>query len=324
MDIFDISKLSLKDMLLVEAIADTGSVSQAAELTRMTQPAASYHLGKLREVFKDPIFVNIDRRLQPTKFGHRMINLFRMQIHSVGSLIEPETFDAKQTNRKFSILTFGSFTPTFMMAVPNAFFKKTKHAKLFFEPAKNETSINQQLSQSADFFSWTFQPEGAAGIRRLVSPELKVMIHYDPAQRDAPKTIEELIDCRSVMLGSKIPRHGIVDTILIERGHKARIPSCIAPTVESIARLLEGTDLIYCGSSLFPTNGLQKLASAELPFETIGLRHELRWSISKEDDPGHRWLRNLITQISEEFAEPSKRKYPQESFKVLSEYETLN
>lgn len=323
MDIFDISQISLHDMLLVRAIADYKSISQAAAVVRISQPTASYRLNKLREIFDDPIFVNINRTMLPTPLGLRLVVTFRPQIDQLVALIEPEIFDPYTSKREFNIISHGVLIPGLLANVPKDFFNITQQAKLFFEPAKSNLSINQQLHERADFYSWTFDPTGAAGIRRLVSPVLKTMMHYDSNMRDAPQTVEEFANCRFVMLGVLQDRLGTIDTALIKMGHKARQASCFAPTVESVRKYIKDTDLIYCGTSVFLKNDCEGLTIADVPFKVPGMRHELRWSLSKEKDAGHVWMRDLIAKASNTCAGVLTRADPNEKFVTLMDYETL-
>lgn len=323
MDIFDIAQISLQDMLLVRAISEFGSVSQAATTVRISQPTASYRLNKLREVFDDPIFVNINRTMHPTPLGLRLIVSFRTQIDQLLALIEPETFEPLSTKREFAVISPGVLIPGLLADVPKLFFNATRQAKIFFQPAKSNLTINQQLHERADFYSWTFDPKGAAGIRRLVSPELKTMMHYDSSMRDAPKTIEEFTNCRFVKLGVLQGKLGTIDTALIKLGYKRRQSSCYAPTAESVKKYIKGTDLIYCGTSVSAQRDADDLTVADVPFEVPGMRHELRWSLSKEKDPAHSWLLNLITKASNCSAVASTRADPNEDFMILTEFETL-
>lgn len=323
MELFDIGQLSVQDMLLVALIAEYGSVSSAANEIGVTQPTASYRLNKIREMFDDPIFISVNRRMNPTPLGFRILETFRQQVDGFKNLIEPVSFDPMETTRSFTIVSKGFFLPTILANLPQKFFGKTRNAKLIFEPSQPQSSINQQLHERADVFSWTFNPQGAKGIRRLVSPELKVFMLHDPRFCTPPETFEDFAQHRFVNLGPNSNTPGVVGKLLAKNGYPALNVAVMAPTVESVHHIVEGTDLIYCGTSLIGEGFTSNLKSIELPFYAPGLRHEVRWSLSKEKDPGHAWLLDIITRSAKEAAVPSMRLNPDEDFKVLTEYEML-
>lgn len=323
MDFSDIASVSLQDMLLVRAIADKGSVSQAALTLRVAQPTATYRLNKLRDIFRDPIFVNVNRQMRPTDIGDRMISAFRSQIDGFANLIEPDNFDPETSGREFRIISHGVLIPGLLTGVPQKFFAATNNARLFFRSGENDLTINQQLHERADFFAWSFNSKGAVGIRRMVSPRLKIVMHYDANVRKPPTTIQEFSNCKFVVLDVMAHKHGLVDLALIERGLPPCRAFCLAPTIESVTQFIRGTDLIYTGTKYFSEGNPFALATAEIPFEVQGIRHELRWSISKENNSGHAWMLNLLTNASREIASQSARVDPLEPFTTLTEFEEL-
>lgn len=323
MEILDITSISLHDMLLVQAINETASISLAANVIRVAQPTASYRLNKLREMFDDPIFISINRKMQPTPFGLEMVKTFQDQITKFSDLIAPETFSPKTIRRTFTMLSRGSFLPWALGPMTNDFFHQTNFAKLSLEAVNSNLSINQQLHERSEAYSWTFDPLGAAGIRRLVTPELKIMVHYDPNFRDAPKTPEEFNNCRSLILWNSSYSLGTVDVEFAKRGYGRRQSVCRALTIEAIPQLLVGTNLIYCGTNLFADGVASELKAAPIPFKVTGLRHELRWSIAKEKDEAFAWFIDLAKHHAQQAVPTSFQVDPDESFVTLSEYEAL-
>lgn len=324
MEIFDIMHVSIQDMMLICEINAQGSVSGAAMTVRVTQPTASYRLNKLRESFGDQIFINTNRRMQPTALGLRMTEIFGAHLNSVKTLIEPESFTSHLTQRRFNIISEGWFFPALLQNLPAAFFAETRDAKLSIKPRGGETPVNQQLLEHADFYYCTYEAQGAKGTRRLVSPELKVEVFYDPNFRDAPDTLEAFADSRFVMLGTEHSAPSWIDLELARNGYGYRKAACFSPSIDSATDLIKGTDLITCALRLISNSPNYALATTEIPFKAAGVRHEVRWSISKEKDEGHAWLAAIIAEAMKMSAPPSMRMNPTEDFVVLNEYETLS
>jgi len=323
MDLFNLNQISVQDMLLVKAISETTSVSRAALTMGISQPTASYRLNKLRDIFSDQIFVSINRKMMPTPKGFQIVKTMTGQVDNFVRLISTEDFDPLRTRREFIILARGFQISALLKMVPPVFFRETRLAKLFIEAEKDVATTNRDLLERADFFATPFEHQGAKGIRRLVSPAVKVMLYYDPGIRNAPETIEEFANRRFVLLESLKNTRSFVDEHLQANGFGARNIVSYAPTSGSISGFIGGTDLVYVGTSYNTTEGFNNLSIANLPFEVPSIRHEIRWSIAKENDKGHRWLRQIITESSRQALKPAYRIDPTEDFFILSEFEKI-
>lgn len=77
------TRLKTRQLLLLMAVADEGSVHRAAERLAMTQPAASKLLRELEELLGVPLFERLPRGMVPTDYGHAMIRHARAVIGSL-------------------------------------------------------------------------------------------------------------------------------------------------------------------------------------------------------------------------------------------------
>lgn len=324
MDLFNLMQISVQDMMLVQAISKKGSVSEAAKTVRVSQPTASYRLNKLREIFSDGIFFSANRQMHPTPKGTQIIEAFEKQLANLQLLGTDQAFDPANTSRTFRIITQGFQNPALLSKVPDFFFGQTSNAKLFIEPPETDRPVNLQLSDSADFITCPFESIGARGIRRFVSPKLNVGVYYDSTMRDPPKTVDAYLDARFVALNSTKATPSIVNKALTARSTKERKIVGYAPTVETLAKFIEGTDLVFVGAAFPVDSATSSIAVADVPFEMEPVRHEVRWSISRESDDGHTWLRNLIMKVAYDNLFPSFHVDTAEEFVVLSEFESLD
>ena len=65
----DILDLDLKLLVAFEAVLTQRSVSGAAEVIGLSQPAMSTCIGKLRKILGDQLFVRTSRGMEPTPLG---------------------------------------------------------------------------------------------------------------------------------------------------------------------------------------------------------------------------------------------------------------
>ena len=72
-----LSRIDLNLFVVFEAIYSEGSITRAAEVLHLTQPAVSHALARLRETLKDDVFVRTQRGMAPTPLAQQMIGSVR-------------------------------------------------------------------------------------------------------------------------------------------------------------------------------------------------------------------------------------------------------
>ncbi len=98
-----VNKLDLNQLALLDALLSSASVSQAATVVHLSQPAVSAALAKLRDYFGDALLVPYGRRLMLTPFAHTVVEPVRDLLLQVQALtrrrpeIEPSRIERKVT-----------------------------------------------------------------------------------------------------------------------------------------------------------------------------------------------------------------------------------
>ncbi|SOZ39637.1 LysR substrate-binding domain-containing protein [Cupriavidus neocaledonicus] len=82
------TRLKTRQLLLLLAVADEGSIHRAAERLAMTQPAASKLLRELEELLSVPLFERLPRGMAPTDYGRAMIRHARAVVGSLNQARE--------------------------------------------------------------------------------------------------------------------------------------------------------------------------------------------------------------------------------------------
>lgn len=100
-----VNKFDLNQLVLLDAMLATASVSQAATLVHLSQPAVSASLAKFREYFDDPLLVPHGRRLTLSPFAHTLVEPVRDLLLQVQALTRrrPE-IEASRIERKITIV----------------------------------------------------------------------------------------------------------------------------------------------------------------------------------------------------------------------------
>src|ERR1051325_3654613 len=92
--------LDLNLLRVFIVVAETGSVTGAAQKLYLTQPAVSAALKRLRDTVRAPLFVRDGRGLSLTGRGRRLLSVARPHLHAlVDATLTAPRFDPKTSDR---------------------------------------------------------------------------------------------------------------------------------------------------------------------------------------------------------------------------------
>ncbi len=96
--------LRLIQLQLVDAIARSGNLTDAAKQIGLTQPAASHALARLRRDLEDPIFVRTSAGMRPTPYGIRLTAAVREALQVLRNGLDREQdFEPGSSKRTFNV-----------------------------------------------------------------------------------------------------------------------------------------------------------------------------------------------------------------------------
>lgn len=107
MDIRDLGRLDLNLLVALEALIEEGNVSRAAERLFVTQSAMSKTLGRLRELFDDPLFIRSGAGMIPTPRAEQLASQLPQVLLAVQQMLTPLTFDPFTHVGQFNLLLQG-------------------------------------------------------------------------------------------------------------------------------------------------------------------------------------------------------------------------
>jgi DNA-binding transcriptional LysR family regulator len=106
-DIRELGRLDLNLLVALEALLEERSVSRAAERLFITQSAMSKTLGRLRELFGDPLFVRRGSSMIPTPRAEQIARQLPGVLLSVQEMFAPSNFDPLDYEGQFNLLVQG-------------------------------------------------------------------------------------------------------------------------------------------------------------------------------------------------------------------------
>ncbi len=96
--------LDLNLLPIAFALYDEQSVSRAARVLGMSQPAVSMALKRMREAFDDPLFVRVPNGIAPTPRAHAIIQTARPLVARLQQdLLKGQAFDPGTSTQTFTL-----------------------------------------------------------------------------------------------------------------------------------------------------------------------------------------------------------------------------
>ena len=289
-----ISSFDLNLFVILNAIYTEGSLTKAAEVVGITQPAVSNALSRLRERFNDDLFVRTGSGMVPTQKTENIIkdiqNALTLMQHSVN---EPDTFDEKTTTRAFKLslgdISEGRVLPYIMKEID----KNAKNISVGSYAYKRSDQVHALATNNLDFVVDPVIPASDEINSFKVFEDDFVAIHREghPILEIENPTIDDILAQDHLHVSSRKRGLHLIDVELDKIGYRRKVAlRCqhflIAPTI------IKSTDML-----LFATRSFAKahhLPFLEIPAEIPSMEYFLIWHKSDEGDGGHIWMKDLI------------------------------
>ncbi|AZP12280.1 MULTISPECIES: LysR family transcriptional regulator [Undibacterium] len=97
-------KIEIRHMRVFVKLVKEKNVSKVASETGLTQQAVSGYLKKLREEFKNELFLRQSNGLKPTDFAYELCSRFERVIHEFDNVYETLPFDLASIKKTFTII----------------------------------------------------------------------------------------------------------------------------------------------------------------------------------------------------------------------------
>ncbi|MGQ7246334.1 LysR family transcriptional regulator [Halomonas sp. V046] len=294
------NKLDLNLLVALDHMLTLKSVSRAAERMNLTQSAMSNALTRLRSYFDDPLLVQVGRRMELTPRAQAMKHSVRDILVRIEATVDTDlVFDPSQSTRDFRII-LSDFTMTALMP------------RVLELADAESSSLNFQLL-----------PQVESPHQAIEKGDADVLIAPAPLTSPEHPSAHLFSESYVCITCSRSRHHG--KSMTLERYTAARhvqmIPTTGAATFEQ--QWLEGLGIFrdialksYTFASLphlvvnsdriatvhrHLAQQYQSILPIEihsLPFDVPVLEERIQWHAYRDQDPGIRWLTDLMRRAS--------------------------
>ncbi len=287
-------------LIVFKVLAEERNVSRAARRLLLSQPAATRALGRLRDMFKDDLFVRVSGSYELTPKGQLLLQELEITLPRIDRLLTGGEFVPCQETMHFRLA--GSDFASHIIGVP----------------------LSKQVVAAGDELSITISALNDSTVENLSRGSLDLLLHVDdghvPPNYERQALLEEEFVCvvdRNGPYGSKLTlneylgaRHVAVsifggiqtlpDQRLAASGLKRRVAFTV-PQFTAAVHAVIGTNLIATIPKRIAVQGDRSKALKLLrtPKPMSRFTYYMWWHPRMNSDAAHIWLRNAVQKVSE-------------------------
>lgn len=296
----NVSDVDLNLLRVFDAVLRERGVTRAAQRLRLTQPAVSNALGRLRALFDDALFVRTPRGMEATPFARELDQPVRQALALIESAFAQRAgFDAASSTRAFrfymSDLGEISFLPPLVerarRAAPGV---RLESAALGLE------DIEEALATGALDLAIGFLPGlgGHVRRRRLFRDPYVCLMRAEHPQVGERLTRKLFLEASHALVTSSGSGHSVIEEALERNGLTRRIALRV-PHFTVVPMVLERTDLLLTlpgrVARVYAARGRFKTLPLPVPIPPADVG--VHWHERFERDPGNCWLREQLVEL---------------------------
>ena len=291
-----ISSFDLNLFVILNAIYTEGSLTKAAEVVGITQPAVSNALSRLREKFNDDLFVRTGSGMVPTQKTENMIQDVQSALTLIQqSVNEPDTFDANSTKRNFKLslgdVSEGRVLPFIMSEI----YKEAPNISVGSYAYPRSDQVHALSTNNLDFVVDPIIPRSDEINSEKVFEDDFVVMHregHDLSKIKSP-SVNDILEQKHLHVSGRKRGLHLIDIELEKIGYKREIAlRCqhflIAPEI------IRSTDVVLFATKSFAEKN--DLKYIQIPAEIPMMEYFLIWHKNDEGDGGHIWMKNLLVE----------------------------
>ncbi len=301
-----IERVDLNLLAPLAALLEERHVSHAAELARMSQPAMSRALQRLRDTLGDELLVRTPGGYRLTPRAERVQRQLRAVLPRLESLFAPEEFDPAVAAEAFRI----AGTDYAQVAAPAVFqrvLRESPRSTLHFRTWHD--AIYEDLDRGVVDLVFYAGPGPVTALRteHLFDDRFVCVLSADHPLAERPEiALEEYLGAAHVIVGTTGERQTAIEGRLEGLGARRRAGLTV-PYHSLAAHSVPGTRLILTLparllAQLRPDAGIRILPAPE---EIRPLHYQMAWHQRLDGDLGQRWLRDTVRAVAAELPEPA-------------------
>ena len=299
--------LDLNLLRVLDAVMAEGSLTRAARVLSMTQPAVSHALRRLHDAVGADLFVRTAHGMKPTPLAEAVWPAVRQAMAALRQALAPDDFDPRRDAIQLRIALADATAALLAPALVQAIEAEAAQVHLRLLPLT--TRDPRRLIEHGDAdIAVGFFPAALAAIRTqgrdshlrhalLYRTRYRCVMRRGHALATADElTLDAYCAAHHLLVSFSGRPHGSVDEALAALGRQRRVLLTVNQFFTA-ARVVAASDLL----TVLPEGFLQdtgllssQLVARDLPFALGPVTVEMIWHLRHDATPAHRWLRGQL------------------------------
>lgn len=306
--------LGSKDLNLLfvfQVLMEERNVSRAAKRLKLTQPAVSNALSRLRRDFSDPLLVRSSKGMAPTPTALRIWPQVQVFCEQATSIFARETFDVSAQESAFRVATTDYFELVFLADILSFLRAEAPRMTLVMRPTTGSLPVSEMEAGLIDFAAGGFfgeLPEGFHSVELFKET-------YSCVVRKGHPLVKKGLDLATfakmdhILVTLHGDLHGVVDRVLDRHKLKRKVVAGVM-SFHSPLPIVEVSDTIATIPTRIARLGSERynVLSLPPPIDIPGFSVKLVWHARTHSSRPHAWmretLRRLIRQATDVDASP--------------------
>jgi DNA-binding transcriptional LysR family regulator len=302
-DMVDLKSFDLNLLVALDALIIEGSVSGAARRIGIGQPAMSHTLGRLRDLFGDPLLVRTGSTMQPTA---RALDLAQSAARILADIqlnvLAERAFLPEREERVFKLgasdYVMAAILPKLLAMLHMAAPKMRVAACPVARDQAGARLANGEVDIVVGYY-----PDAIAATRRetLFHEDHVCLFDADACATSAPITLDAYLALPHFLVSSAGDFSGAIDTALAET-KRTRFVQLSTPSFLTIPFLLRGSRAVAIVPSRLALHCRDAigLAVSLPPVRVDGFDVAMVWHLRTDQDPAQHWFRDRVREAARE------------------------
>ena len=294
----NIMNVDLNLLKALGALLETESVSKAADLINLSQPAMSRALSRLQDVMKDPLLVRSGRGMALTPRAEELRGPVQDTLARLSALLKPQTFDPSQARDHFRIMAPDYLAQMIMPPVLGQALRLAPGLQIDMENLSGDAI--EELCDGKVSLGFGVVDEGPVlrnvHAQALMEDRLVCLMRKGHPLLGSGLTLQAYAAATHALLSVTGRGGGRIDEVLRQHGLSRTIALRITHFL-TISTVISATDLIITVPEILArqvmTDALYLTPLPE-PLEAPRFTVSQIWHERFTEDPAHQWLRRLI------------------------------
>jgi DNA-binding transcriptional LysR family regulator len=299
----NIRGIDIELLVTLEALLTECNVTHVARRLHLSQPTVSVRLGKLRNLFSDPLLTPGVRGMRPTTRGLELLAPLREALGGVERMLSAQTpFDPDNTELIWRVVASDYAQHAILMPLLANLRRRAPRVRVaVYAPVPAEIA---RMAERGDidvaFVTTDIAPESLRRTVLFAERYQFVARQRHPLLGKGPITLAQFCALDHLVVspdggGFKGP----TDVLLEARRHKRRVVLSV-PHFLSAPELVRRSDMVAMLPARLLEGRRQGLQLRDAPIQPPGFEMAMSWHERVHVDPAHAWLRaQVIAAVSQ-------------------------